>query len=124
MSEQPKHTGGGMENQQAAHEHLALKGLQRYGPRRAIIAKYQGPAGNRGARVVARIDGKRMSLAWDNAWSIFSDEGERVVAEALATELGWIGPDAPGWVLVSGAMPGPGAGYVFTPVYVGKVAEA
>lgn len=55
----------------------------------AIVTKFYGPTNFRGARVMARCQAKRISVAWDHALGV--EENHMAAARTLAEELGWAG---------------------------------
>jgi hypothetical protein len=75
----------------------------------AIVTKYHAPTNYRGARISARADAGKTSVAYDHGKS--PEDNHKGAAQALAFECGWTAEKgrAP---LVGGALPA-NAGYVF-----------
>jgi hypothetical protein len=75
----------------------------------AIVTKYHGPTNHRAARISARADAGKTSVAYDHGKS--PEDNHNGAAQALAYECGWTTEKgrAP---LVGGALPG-NAGYAF-----------
>jgi hypothetical protein len=83
----------------------------------AIQTTYHGPTNTRGARIVARCDAGRLTVAWDYALSI--ERNHDAAAIALARKLGWLdaGPRADNAFtvnLVRGVLHSGAFVYVFT----------
>lgn len=72
--------------------------------RQAIETRYLGPTDSKGARVVARAQAGRVTVAWDYAAD--TDANHEAAARKLAAKLGW------GGRLVGGGN-AKGDGYVF-----------
>lgn len=64
--------------------------------RQAIVCRYHGPTNTRGARVSARAQAGRLTLAWDDALDPAGNFAR--VARAFAGDKGWPGTMAGGFL--------------------------
>jgi hypothetical protein len=55
--------------------------------RQAIVTKYLGPTGRRGARVVAYANAGKLTVPWEYAWGI--EDNHAYAARTLAARYGW-----------------------------------
>jgi hypothetical protein len=78
--------------------------------RQAITTTFHGPTNYRGARVTAKADAGRITVAWDYSLSVCDNHA--AAARALVDRLAWGGR----WV--GGSLPG--SGYVFVDASTGK----
>ena len=62
--------------------------------RQAITTKFLGPTNFRGARIVAKAQAGRRTVAWDDALDAQANHAR--AAEMLAKHYGWTGPWAGG----------------------------
>jgi hypothetical protein len=72
----------------------------------AIMTTYKGPTDSKGARIIAKADAGRVTVAWDHSLGIL--ENHTAAAAALAGKLGWTG------AMVAGSI-GEGYVHVFAP---------
>lgn len=70
----------------------------------AITTTYKDPTDSRGARIIAKSQAKRMTVAWDDGMSV--DDNHMAAAMKLAEALEWKGS----WI--GGALPD-GTGNVY-----------
>lgn len=75
----------------------------------AITTRFLGPTNSRGARIVAKCEARRVTVAWDYTANITTNHAK--ACHALASRLGWEGDWFGG---------GTADGYVFVCTQVGK----